>query len=122
MIRKLQTLKMKATAVVVGLTAPLIAAGPASAGSGVSISSNSSGLPGISALEKIVGSLITVAVIASVAGLLLGAVVWAVGNHSANPQFASRGKTGVLVGAVAAILSGGAMAIVNFFYNIGTGL
>ena len=92
------------------------------AGSGVNITANSSGLPGLSAGEQIVGSFITVAVIASVLGVAMSAIVWSVGNHSANPQVAGRGKSGVMVSAAAAILAGGAMAIVNFFFNIGAGI
>jgi len=107
-----------------GLTAPLaVGVGNALAsGSGVNITANSSGLPGLSAGEQIVGSFITVAVIASVLGVAMSAIVWSVGNHSANPQVAGRGKSGVMVSAAAAILAGGAMAIVNFFFNIGAGI
>jgi hypothetical protein len=121
-MKKVLKLKWRAVAAVVGLGSPLVTASSAFAGSGVSISSNSSGLPGISALETIVGALITIGVVASVAGVVMGAAVWSVGNHSANPQVASRGKSGVLVGAVAAIVCGGALAIVNFFFNVGAGL
>lgn len=92
------------------------------AGTGVNITPNSTGLPGIGALSNIVGALVTVGVIAAVAGLLLAAITWAVGNHSSNPQLASRGKTGVLVAAVAAVLCGGAMVLINFFFNVGSGL
>lgn len=122
----MQTLKgmwRRAAAAVVGLTVPLATATPAfAAGSGVSITPNKTGLPGISQFETIVGSVITLGVIASVAGLGMSAVAWAIGNHSANPQVAGRGKSGVLVAAAAAIICGGAMAIVNFFFNIGTQL
>ena len=111
----------RVTAAITGLTAPL-AVGVSNAfagGSGVNITPNSSGLPGLTQGEQIVGSFITLAVIASVLGFALSAVVWSVGNHSANPQVAGRGKTGVMVSAAAAILAGGSMAIVNFFYGIG---
>ena len=91
-------------------------------GTGVNITPNANGLPGIAALSNIVGALITIGVIAAVAGLALAVITWAVGNHSANPQLASRGKTGVLVAAVAAVLCGGAMVLINFFFNIGSGL
>jgi len=111
-------------AAITGLTAPLAVGvrNALAAGSGVNITANSSGLPGLSAGEQIVGSFITVAVIASVLGVAMSAIVWSVGNHSANPQVAGRGKSGVMVSAAAAILAGGAMAIVNFFFNIGAGI
>jgi hypothetical protein len=45
-----------------------------------------------------------------------------VGHHSSNPQIISRGKTGVMAAAVGAVLCGGAMLFVNFFFGIGAGL
>jgi hypothetical protein len=89
---------------------------------GVSVTPNSTGLPGISELENIVGALLTVGLVASLAGLVLSAIVWAVGNHSANPGLAGRGKTGVLVAFVAAALTGGAVTLVNFFAGAGANL
>ncbi len=126
-MQKLQGVKRRSVAAIVGFTAPLItapAAFAAGAGgaAGVNITANTSGLPGISAGETIAGALITFGVIASVAGVLMGAMTWAVGNHTTNPQIVQRGKTGVLAGVVAAILCGGVMALVNFFFNIGAGL
>ena len=89
---------------------------------GVSVTPNTSGLPGITELENIVGALLTVGLIGSLAGLALSAVVWAVGNHSGNPAVAGRGKTGVLVAFVAAALTGGAVALINFFAGAGATL
>ncbi len=90
--------------------------------SGVSVTPNSSGLPGISELENIVGALLTIGLVASLAGLVMSAIVWAVGNHSANPSLAAKGKSGVLVAFVAAALTGGAVALVNFFASAGAQL
>ena len=122
-MQKLKRIARSAAAAITGLAASLTVgvtnAFAAGAGSGVNISANSSGLPGLTQTETIVGALITLGVIASVGGLALSAVVWALGNHSANPQVAGRGKTGVLVSSSSAVLCGGAMAIVNFFFNIG---
>jgi hypothetical protein len=119
-MQKLRRTARNAAAAIAGLTASLaVGVTNAFAGSGVNITANSNGLPGLTQGETIVGALITLGVIASVAGLALSAVVWAIGNHSANPQVAGRGKTGVLVSSSSAVLCGGAMAIVNFFFNIG---
>jgi len=122
-MQKLKRIAGSAAATIIGLGASLTVGATnalaAGGGSGVNISANSSGLPGLTQSETIVGALITLGVIASVAGLALSAMVWAVGNHSANPQVAGRGKTGVLVSSSSAVLCGGAMAIVNFFFNIG---
>ena len=40
--------------------------------------------------------------------MVMAAIVWAVGHHSANPSLAGRGKAGVLVALAASILVGGA--------------
>jgi hypothetical protein len=120
-MQQLKRMGRNAAAAITGFTASLAVGvtNALAAGSGVNISANSNGLPGLTQTETITGALITLGVIASVAGLALSAVVWAVGNHSANPQVAGRGKTGVLVSSSSAVLCGGAMAIVNFFFNIG---
>jgi len=83
----------------------------------IQVDPNSNGLPGVQTAIKIVGALLTFGLIAAVAGVAIGAIVWAVGSHSSNPHYASRGKTGVLVSAVAALLVGSAVTIVNFFSN-----
>ncbi len=90
--------------------------------SSVSVRPNSSGLPGISELENIVGALLTVALIASLAGLVISAIVWVIGNHSVNPMLAGRGKSGVLVAFLAAALTGGAVTLINFFAGAGSHL
>ena len=88
----------------------------------VNITPNTTGLPGISELETIVGALLTLGLVASVAGLVLSAIVWAVASHSGNVHIVGRAKTGVVVSAVAAMLTGGAVALVTFFSNAGAAL
>lgn len=88
----------------------------------INVSPNSSGLPGISELENIVGALLTVGLIAALAGLVISASVWAVGNHSANPVLSTRGKSGVIISFIAAALTGGAVALINFFAGAGGAL
>lgn len=88
----------------------------------INVDPNTSGLPGIAELEHLVGALLTIALIASLAGLALSAIIWAVGNHSANPTLAGRGKSGVLVAFAAAALTGGAVALINFFAGAGATL
>ena len=83
---------------------------------------NSNGLPGGDLAKKIVGALLTFGVIASVAGVAVSALVWALSSHNGNTHYASRGKTGVMVAAAAAILIGGADAIVAFFQNAGSSI
>lgn len=85
----------------------------------VDVSPNTSGLPGIAELEHIVGAMLTVALIAALGGLAIGAAAWAIGNHSTNPSMVHRGKGGVLVSFAAAALTGGAVALINFFAEVG---
>ncbi len=88
----------------------------------VNIAPNSSALPGINELQNIVGALLTLGLVASVAGLAVSSIVWAIGSHSANPVLAGRGKTGVLVAFIAAALTGGAVTLINFFAGAGAQL
>ncbi|EYT56580.1 membrane protein [Leucobacter sp. UCD-THU] len=85
----------------------------------VNISPNDNGLPGIEALKKIVGATMTIALILSVMALLVSAVIWGFGANSANPHMAARGKLGVLISCAAALLSGAAVALINFAWGIG---
>lgn len=86
---------------------------------GISITPNSSGLPGIEQLRTIVGAVMTVGLILGVLALIISAVVWAFGSNSSNPHLAARGKTGVLVALAAAVVCGGSVALVNFFWDVG---
>lgn len=89
---------------------------------GPHITPNTTGLPGTSEATKIVGALLTFGLIAAVAGVAIAAITWALGSHSANPHLAGRGKTGVLVACIAALLVGGADILVNFFASAGSAL
>jgi hypothetical protein len=86
------------------------------------ITPNNNGLPGTSEAEKLVGALLTFGLIAAVAGIAIAAITWALGSHSANPHLAGRGKHGVIVACLAALLVGGADILVNFFATAGGSL
>ena len=86
------------------------------------IDPNTSGLPGASEAEKIAGALLTFGLIAAIAGIAIGATIWAVGSHSTNPHWAGRGKNGVLISCAAALLVGGANVLVGFFSSAGASL
>ena len=88
----------------------------------IDIHPNATGLPGIEALSSIVGALLTFGLIASVAGVALSAIAWAVGSHASNPHVAGRGKTGVLVAVAAAMVIGAANTLVTFFTNAGASI
>jgi hypothetical protein len=103
-----------------GIVARVLTAPPG--GPSVDVGPNKDGLPGISEATKIVGALLTFGLIAAVAGIVLAAITWAVGSHSSNPAVAGRGKTGVIVSCVAALLVGGADILVTFFAGAGASL
>ena len=85
----------------------------------IDVTPNDDGLPGIAALRSIVGAVMTVALILSVLALLISAIVWGFGSNSSNPHLASRGKVGVLVSCAAAVITGAAVTLINFFWNVG---
>jgi hypothetical protein len=80
---------------------------------------NTDGLPGLGEAKQIVGALLTWGLVGCVAALAISAAVWAISAQGGNIHGTSKGKTGVLVSAVAAILIGGANAIITFFSNVG---
>jgi hypothetical protein len=88
----------------------------------IDINPNTTGLPGLSALEKIVGALLTFGLVAAVAGVAISAIAWAVGSHSSNPHVAGRGWSGVMVAGAAAMLIGAANTLVTFFSQAGAAI
>ena len=88
-------------------------------GGSVTMTPNGSDLPGWKALQGLTNGLGAWALIAAMAGVVIGAVMWAFGHYSQNYQQAYNGRRGVLVSGLAAVLIGGAPNIVNFFINTG---
>jgi hypothetical protein len=77
------------------------------------------GLPGSTALEQLVNGLAFWGLLASLAGLVISASVWALSAHSGNYHHATAGRRGAIVSAAAAFLVGAGPAIVAFFQNLG---
>lgn len=88
----------------------------------VAMSPDPSQLPGSHVLDNLTNGLGGWALIAAMAGLVIGAVMWAFGQYSQNYQQAYNGRRGVLVSGLAAILIGGAPHIVNFLIHAGNGI
>ena len=103
-------------------TGPRAAKGSTMSVPAIDIKPNTTGLPGIGALENIVGAVLTFGLIAAVAGVALSSIAWAVGANSSNPHIAGKGKNGVLVAGAAAMLIGAANTLVTFFNNAGSSL
>src|SRR5260370_25355265 len=75
-------------------------------------------LPGTQQLQSLIAVFGTWALMAALAGILLGASIWALGHHSSNYQQAANGRKGLLVFVVAALVVGAAPAIIRFFFNL----
>ena len=90
--------------------------------SGVNVTPNTTAIPGLSTLSSLVGSLMAFGLVLSLAGFVGCAIVMAIGHHSANPQWSTRGKMGLLICLVAALLIGGSDLLINTFFNLGSSL
>ena len=77
-------------------------------------------LPGGPQIQTLLDGLGGWALFAALAGLLISSMVWALGSFGGNYHAVSRGKTGVLVCAAAALIAGAAAPIINFFSNLGS--
>jgi MFS family permease len=89
------------------------------ASSGVNLNPDLTALPGSDELQKLVNGLGAWALIAALAGLVIGSAAWALGVHSQNFQQSMVGRRAVLVSGLAALLIGAAPHIVEFFYSAG---
>ncbi len=123
-MQKLKRIARSAAAAITGLAASLTVgvtnALAAGGGSGVNISANSSGLPGLTQSETIVGALIT-ARRDRVGGRAWPCRRWCGRSATTRRTRRSPGaaRPECCVSSSSAVLCGGAMAIVNFFFNIG---
>jgi uncharacterized protein DUF6112 len=77
-------------------------------------------LPGTQVLKSLTNGLDYWALLAALAGLLVGAALWGLGHYSQNFHQAHNGKRGVLVSGTAALIIGAAPAIINFFASAGS--
>ena len=85
----------------------------------VSLTPDPGNLPGGSVLQTLTNGLGGWALVAALAGLVIGAALWALGSHAQNYQQSFVGRRTVLVSALAALLIGAAPALVNFFFHAG---
>jgi MFS family permease len=76
-------------------------------------------LPGTAQLQQLVNGFGTWALIAALAGMLVGAAMWALGHHSSNYQQAANGRRGVMVSGLAAMIVGAAPALIAYFFGLG---
>jgi hypothetical protein len=84
------------------------------------ITPNTTGLPGLDVVKEIVGALLFWGLIGCVAGLVVSSGALAIAKATERGGMADRAKTGVIWAAVAALLLGGANAIIAFFSLAGS--
>jgi phosphatidylglycerophosphate synthase len=70
-------------------------------------------------LASVVGALLTIVLITSVASLVAAAICWAYGEANGNYQLSAKGKAGVFIALGAAALSGAGVAWANFLIDVG---
>ncbi len=77
-------------------------------------------LPGGSTLLALINGIAGWAVLLALAGLVIGAALWAIGSHSQNYQQSYVGRRAVLVSGIAALLIGAAPTLIDFFFTTGS--
>lgn len=77
---------------------------------------------GSSDLGRMVGALLTYGLLVAVLMLILCAAGWAISSANGSWQTTSKAKTGLLVSALGAVLTGGALAWANWLLDVGASL
>lgn len=85
----------------------------------VDLNPNPEKLPGGEVLQNLTDGIAGFSLIVCLIGLVVGAGMWGLGSTSSNYQQTFIGKRAFGVSALAALLIGGAAAIINFFYGAG---
>jgi MFS family permease len=86
----------------------------------VSLNPDLSQLPGAGTLQQLTNGLGGWALMAALAGLVIGAAAWALGAHSQNYHQSFSGRRTVLISGFAALIIGAAPVVINFFFHTGS--
>ncbi len=76
-------------------------------------------LPGSNLLKSFLGGILFYGLLFSILGLIVAAILMAVGGHSSNGRMADRGRTGLIASLIAAVVCGGGVALINFAFSQG---
>lgn len=79
----------------------------------------SASLPGSNLLQSILGGVLFYGLLFSILGVIIAAIIMAVGGHSSNGRMADRGRSGLIASLIAALICGGGVALVNFAFAQG---
>ena len=80
---------------------------------------NPNNLPGTDQLTSLASGLGFWALLIAIAAMVMGAAMWAIGNHSQNYQQSFNGRRTVVASGLAALVIGAAPALVSWFFNLG---
>jgi hypothetical protein len=82
-------------------------------------SPNAKDLPGTDQLSSLASGLGFWALLIAIAAMVVGAAMWAIGNHSQNYQQSFNGRRTVITSGLAALVIGAAPALVSWFFSLG---
>jgi len=88
----------------------------------VTVNPNPDNLPGAGVLQKFLNGGAGLALMACVGAFMLGAAQWGFGSRSQNYSQAADGKEKMLKSLGGAFAVGAVAAVINFFYQAGTGV
>lgn len=86
----------------------------------VSAKPDPDGLPGSNQAEQLVNGLFFYTLLACLAGLLISVIVWVFASRSQNYHHAANGRSGTMIAAAGALVTGAAPALMNFFQELGS--
>ncbi len=88
----------------------------------VSVNPNPGGLPGADAFEKLLNGAAALALLTCVGAFIVGAAQWGFGSRAQNYSQTADGRERMMKSVAGAFGIGAVAAIINFFYNAGTGV
>jgi hypothetical protein len=94
----------------------------AQAAAKVTIDPTDGGLPGFDSVQKLLNGAAKFAILACVGAFLIGAAQWGWATRSNNYSQAADGKERMLKSVDGAFAVGAVAAVINFFYQAGTGV
>lgn len=73
----------------------------------------------VAQFQDVIGALLTITLVAAVLTVVVSAVTWTFGQATGSYQSAARGRAGVIIAVLIAVLAGGAQAWLNFLITLG---